>query len=221
MAVAGLDIDQYLQGARDVLSHVKASPHCNDIIQYATIRNCLYESNYNVEVAAAFEPRLTYFLKWWVQMFGESEGKQGRGIFPASAMYSEDLHAIGQYMQEGKRFLIETVIFAKTEEESYIIQPDTIEDGFDYLSNKDMVDINSKIKESTIEAHVKGGVPVIQIVFEKLDEQNIGALYYFFMLSCAVSGLMLGINPFDQEGVEEYKRAMFKKLEKDGKGLPR
>jgi len=213
IAAAGLSIDDYLTGALEVEEHARNYDSNSPIIRYAALRNCLHAKSYQIEMIAAFEPRLEYFLKWWVQMYGESEGKNHKGIFPAGAMYSEDLHAIGQYMQEGQRFLMESFITIDDPNASLLIAPDNqVHDKFDYLNGKDLSDINKIVEKATIDAHVKGGVPCFEFGVKSLDEKTFGALYYFFMISCAVSALVLDVNPFDQEGVEEYKRTMFKLL---------
>lgn len=213
IAVAGLSIDAYIEGAAEVEEHARCCKVDSPIIMYAALRNCLYAESFNVEMISAFEPRLEYFLRWWIQMFGESEGKEHKGIFPSGAIYSEDLHAIGQYVQEGRRSLMESFITIEDPGASLLIKPDDkIQDKFDYLNGKDLAEINKVVEKATIDAHVKGGVPCFQFRIKKLDEKTFGALYYFFMVSCVVSGQVLGINPFNQEGVEEYKRSMFKLL---------
>jgi len=187
----------------------------NIAIKYATIRNLLYKKNFDVEMLVSFEPQYFYFTKWWVQLFGESEGKDKKGIFPSSAIYSEDLHSMGQYMQEGRRNLIETFLKVKNSHSSLIVNADKeFHDEFDYLDNMDFNDINKTAERATIDAHAKGGVPCIEFEIEEISEETFGSLYYIFMLACAISGRLMGVNPFNQEGVEEYKRSMFKALGK-------
>ena len=213
MAVAGLDIDKYLKGAVLAENYCMDHADSNPALKYAAVRNLLYEKNYNIELLAAFEPQFTYFTRWWVQLFGESEGKNLMGIFPTAAIYSEDLHSMGQYMQDGRRNLIETFIKVKNTDQSFIVNEDKkFRDGFDYLENMDFNTINKAAEKATIEAHVNGGVPCIEFELEEISEETFGSLYYIFMLSCAISGLLMGVNPFNQEGVEEYKRSMFKGL---------
>ncbi len=216
MAVAGLDIDKYLKGVSLAEAYCMEHADRNPAVQYAAVRNLLYENNYNIEVLTAFEPQYTYFSKWWIQLFGESEGKNKMGIFPSAAIYSEDLHSLGQYMQDGRRNLLETFIKIKNTNASVIVKEDrSFGDGFDYLENMDFAAINKAAEKATIEAHCKGGVPCIEFEADEISEETFGSLYYIFMLSCAISGLLMGVNPFDQEGVEEYKRSMFKDLGKN------
>ena len=164
-----------------------------------------------------YEPKLHYFTEWWKQLYGESEGKDRKGIFPAGVDYTTDLHSMGQYVQDGRRNLFETVINIKKPNLNIRLNSDDDNlDGLNYLAGKDLDYVNKKAMEGTIEAHVSGGVPNTVISIEKLDEENIGELIYFFELACAMSGSILGVNPFNQPGVEEYKRNMFRLLEKPG-----
>lgn len=214
MAVAGLDIDAYLAGAVDMY-HILSEVPDNIAVQYAVARNLLHRSGYDIEQLAVFEPRLSWFAWWWRQLFGESEGKDGKGIFPSSAVYSEDLHSMGQYMQDGRRNLIETFLTADDPGAKLPVPNDPdLFDAFDYLNDKDFTEINCAAFEATLEAHRNGGVPCFEISIPQIDEYHFGQLYYFFMAACAISGKLLGVNPFDQEGVEEYKRSMFVKLGK-------
>lgn len=216
MAVAGLDLDKFLQGVSIAENYCMEHSDRNPAIQYAAVRNLLYENNYNIELLTAFEPQYAYFTKWWIQLFGESEGKGKKGIFPTAAIYSEDLHSMGQYMQDGRRNLIETFIKVRNTNSSVIVKEDRLfRDGFDYLENMDFDTINKVAEKATIEAHSSGGVPCIEFEVDEISEETYGSLYYVFMLSCAISGLLMGVNPFDQEGVEEYKRSMFKGLGKN------
>ena len=158
-----------------------------------------------------------YFIEWWKQLFGESEGKELKGIFPAGVEFTTDLHSLGQYIQEGKRCMFETVLYIEKEEEDIKINfEDDSLDGLNYLADKNLSYINKKAMQGTINAHVKGGVPNIVIKMEKLDEDSIGHLIYFFEKACAMSALLLGVNPFNQPGVEKYKSNMFRLLEKPG-----
>ena len=189
----------------------------NECYKYAVIRNILYNQNKTIEVFANYEPKLHYMTEWLKQLYGESEGKEEEGIFPAGIDLTTDLHSMGQYMQEGMRNIFETVISVdKTNSNITINSDDDDLDGLNYLAGKDLDFVNKKAMEGTIEAHVSGGVPNIHISLEKLDAENIGGLIYFFELAIAMSGNILGINPFNQPGVEEYKRNMFRLLNKPG-----
>lgn len=216
IAVAGLDIDQFLKGVSEAEEFCMKNVTDNPAIRYAGVRNLLYNKNFDIEMLVAFEPQYAYFAKWWIQLFGESEGKNKKGIFPTAAIYSEDLHSMGQYMQDGRRNLLETFLKVKNSHSSVIIEEDKdFSDGFDYLDNMDFDSINKVAEKATIEAHVHGGVPCIEFEIEEISEETFGSLYYIFMLACAISGKLMGENPFDQEGVEEYKRSMFKDLGKN------
>lgn len=212
--VAGLNVDAFLSGVSDAIKDCRVNLQ-NPAISYAAARNLLYERGYDIEMLVSFEPQLAYLEKWWVQLFGESEGKEKKGIYPAAAVYSEDLHSIGQYMQDGRRNLIETFISVKNPGASAIIEPDPeFGDRFDYLDYMDFEHINKAAEAATLQAHAAGGVPCIRFQVEEISEYVFGELYYYFMMSCAVSGTMMKVNPFDQEGVEEYKKSMFKILRK-------
>ncbi len=218
IAVAGINIDKLMEGAR-IGQERYNDPNLkyNECYQYAVVRNILYNSYKNIEILVNYEPKMHYFTEWWKQLFGESEGKQQRGIFPAGVDFTTDLHSMGQYIQEGKRNLIETVIEIENPNTDITIHPDDDNlDGLNYLAGKGLDFVNKKAMEGTIEAHVTGEVPNILIKIDKLDEINIGELIYFFEKACAVSGTILGVNPFNQPGVEEYKKNMFKLLEKPG-----
>ena len=189
----------------------------NDCYKYAVARNLLYKNDKNIEILVSYKPNLHYFIEWWKQLFGESEGKDGKGIYPSGAEFTTDLHSLGQYIQEGRKNLFETVINVEKEESNIKINVD--EDNLDeinYLADKTMDYVNRKAMEGTINAHVEGDVPNIVINMEKIDEETIGHLIYFFELACAMSGKILGVNPFNQPGVEEYKKNMFRLLEKPG-----
>ena len=218
IATAGIDIDKLMQGARNAQDRYDdSSLKYNQCYQYAVTRNILYKLYKNTEILVNYEPKMHYFTEWWKQLFGESEGKDQMGIFPAGVEFTTDLHSMGQYIQEGRRNLFETVITIKNSKTDIIIKNDEDNlDGLNYLTGKTLEYVNKKAMEGTIKAHVSGDVPNILIEIEKLDEENIGELIYFFEKACAVSGMILGVNPFNQPGVEKYKTNMFKLLEKPG-----
>lgn len=219
MLVAGVDVDALLLGAQEQREALLASGG-GDAVRYAAFRNAAYSAGYDVEILSFFEPRLEYFAKWWIQLFAESEGKKGKGIFPSAGNYSEDLHSLGQYVQEGRRVLLETFLSVEEPGDSVSVPAGDMEDGFDYLTGKSFLEINRCAEKATVQAHMDGGVPCVQLKMEQINEKSLGALFYFFMVSCAVSGKLLGINPFNQEGVEAYKRTMFQLLGKPGSEGP-
>jgi len=215
MAVAGLDVDAFLAGVQQALDDCLEHPADNPATGYAAARNLLYGKGYDIEMLVSFEPQLAFLTKWWVQLFGESEGKDKKGIFPAAAIYSEDLHSIGQYMQDGRRNLLETFISVENPKASALILPDpAFGDRFDYLDGMDFDQVNKAAEAATWNAHADGGVPCIGLRVDEISEETFGELFYYFMIACAVSGMLMGVNPFDQEGVEEYKRSMFAALGK-------
>ncbi len=218
IAVAGIDIDKLMMGAKTAQDRYDdPNVKYNECYKYAVVRNILYKLYKNTEILVNYEPKMHYFTEWWKQLFGESEGKEQMGIFPAGVDFTTDLHSMGQYIQEGRRNLFETVISIKTPNSDITIHPDDDNlDGLNYLAGKGLDYVNKKAMEGTIKAHVSGDVPNIVIELEKLDEENIGELIYFFEKACAMSGNILGVNPFNQPGVEEYKKNMFKLLEKPG-----
>ena len=218
IATCGIDIDKLMEGAKEAQEkYDDPDLKYNECYQYAVVRNILYKLYKNTEILVNYEPKMHYFTEWWKQLFGESEGKDQKGIFPAGVDFTTDLHSMGQYIQEGRRNLFETVIKIKKPKSDIEIQPDEDNlDGLNYLAGKTLDYVNKKAMEGTIQAHVSGDVPNIQITIEKLDEKNLGAMIYFFEKACAVSGMLLGVNPFNQPGVEEYKKNMFKLLEKPG-----
>ena len=182
-------------------------------------RNLLYKDGKNIEILANYEPKMHYVTEWWKQLFGESEGKDKKGIFPAGVDFTTDLHSLGQYIQDGRRCLFETVInIERPYSDIYINSDEDDLDGLNYLAGKSLDFVNKKAMEGTIEAHVSGDVPNILITMEELNEETIGQLIYFFELACAMSGKILGVNPFDQPGVEAYKKNMFRLLKKPGYG---
>lgn len=218
IATAGIDIDKLMQGAQNAQERYNDSNlKYNECYQYAVVRNILYKLYKNTEILVNYEPKMHYFTEWWKQLYGESEGKEQKGIFPAGVDFTTDLHSMGQYIQEGRRNLFETVISIDNPASDITINKDEDNlDGLNYLAGKSLDYVNKKAMEGTIKAHVTGDVPNIVINIEKLDEENVGELIYFFEKACAVSGLILGVNPFNQPGVEEYKKNMFKLLKKPG-----
>lgn len=219
VATAGFNINSLIEGAAEIaaLTRDNNNPLTNPALSYAALRNILLQKGYSVEMLVNYEPGLHYLAEWWKQLFGESEGKDGKGIFPASASLTTDLHSLGQYIQDGQRFIFETVLSVNNTDEKVIIpfdQADT--DKLNYIAGKSLSEVNKKAEEGTIMAHVDGGVPVIRIELPELKEHAIGELMYFFEISCAVSGYVLGVNPFDQPGVEAYKTNMFRLLGKEG-----
>ena len=220
IATAGVDIDKLMEGARYAREkYMDSSIKFNDCYKYAVVRNLLYNSGKKIEVLANYEPQLHYFTEWWKQLYGESEGKDGKGIFPAGVDLTTDLHSMGQYIQDGERHLFETVLSVTTPKSDIVVKEDDENlDGLNYLAGKGLDYINKKAMEGTAEAHVSGNVPNLRITIDKLDEENLGHLIYFFEKACAMSGLLLGVNPFNQPGVEEYKKNMFRLLEKPGYG---
>ena len=218
IATAGIDIDKLMQGAKDAQDkYAESSVKYNDCYKYAVCRNLLYNSNKKIEILANYEPKLHYFTEWWKQLFGESEGKDLKGIFPAGVDLTTDLHSMGQYIQQGERNLFETVISIEKNSSEIKIMPDDSDlDGLNYLAGKTLGYVNSKAMEGTILAHVSGNVPNIKIEIDELKEETMGELIYFFEKACAMSGNLLGVNPFNQPGVEDYKRNMFHLLEKPG-----
>ena len=218
IAVAGIDIDELMNGARIAQNkYIEPNLKYNECYQYAVIRNILYNEGKQIEILANYNPKLHYFVEWWKQLFGESEGKEGKGIFPAGVDFTTDLHSMGQYIQQGKRNLMETVINVVNPDLDIEIKADEDNlDGMNFVAGKTVDYVCKKAMEGTVEAHVNGGVPNIIIDMEKLDVATIGHLIYFFELACAMSGNILGVNPFDQPGVEEYKKNMFRLLGKPG-----
>ena len=218
IATAGIDIDKLMQGAQNAQERYD-DPNLkyNECYKYAVTRNILYKLYKNTEILVNYEPKMHYFTEWWKQLYGESEGKEEKGIFPAGVTFTTDLHSLGQYIQQGERNLFETVINIETPNTDITIKKDADNiDGLNYLADKTMDYVNKKAMEATVEAHVEGNVPNIMLTMEKLDEENLGELIYFFELSCAVSGKVLGVNPFNQPGVEAYKKNMFRLLGKPG-----
>lgn len=217
MAVANIEIEDILDGAQFAF-HVynERNLEYNDCYKYAAYRNILYKKGKDIELLASYEPAFKMFIEWFKQLFGESEGKIGRGIFPAGASFTTDLHSMGQFIQEGTRSIFETVITVKLDR-SFIKLPvlKNNEDGLNYLANKNIDYINKQAYLGTLDAHIQGGVPNTVINLEDITEYNIGQLIAFFEKACAISGYVLGVNPFDQPGVEAYKKNMMNLLRKD------
>lgn len=216
IACAGLDIQRYHQGIQAAVALYRHASEDTFALSYAVTRYMLYQKGFHVELMATFEPSLYYFMRWWWQLFGESEGKQQTGIFPSVATYTEDLHSIGQYVQEGTRLLQQTFVKVENLQDDLVFpERDTVmdfDDGFDYLNDKTFHEMNQIAQQATIEAHINGGVPCHICTFSQLDEYSFGYWYYTFMIACVVSCRLFGVNPFDQEGVEEYKQRMFRCL---------
>ncbi len=217
MAVAGCDIDAVMAGAKQAQDELSADFDNNDCYKYAAIRNILYKKNKSVEMLISYDPGFTMMAEWWKQLFGESEGKDNRGIFPASATFSTDLHSLGQFIQEGSRIMFETVVDIRKPKKDLFLENEAENlDGLNFLTNQNMSVVNRKAFEGTVLAHTEGGVPNIVLELEDTSEKSFGYMVYFFEKACAVSGYMLGVNPFDQPGVESYKKNMFALLGKPG-----
>ena len=218
IAAAGIDIDALMQGAADMREHAQNTPYWeNGPVQYAACRNILYRKGKLIEVLADYEPSFHYVSEWWKQLYGESEGKDKKGIFPASVDLTTDLHSMGQFIQDGERILMETVMDIKNTQRCIIMEEASEDlDGLNYLAGRTMDEINHQAMRGTILAHNDGGVPVMKIELEKRDAYSLGQLFYFFEYACGVSGYMLGVNPFNQPGVESYKKNMFALLGKPG-----
>ena len=216
IAVAGFSIERLLAGAKEMEEESK-HPEGNICEEYARVRNALYESGKKIELLVNYNPKLHYFAEWWKQLYGESEGKDGKGIFPASVDLTTDLHSMGQWIQEGERTIFETVLTVKEPAITRRVPEDAENlDGINYIAGKRIDEVNKMAELGTQIAHVDGGVPVIKITLPKLEEYNIGQLIYFFEKACGISGYMLGVNPFNQPGVEAYKKNMFALLGKPG-----
>jgi len=219
IAMAGFDTDRLLQGARDMrkICTENNTLEDNPALKYAATRNVLYRSGIKVEMLVSSLPNLRYLAEWWKQLYGESEGKEHKGLLPHSLSITTDLHSMGQYVQDGERLMMETMIRVN-DPATHVPVPTDEEnlDGINYLVNKSLTEINDCAMRGTIEAHLSGGVPVMEIGVERIDEYTLGQLIYFFEFACGVSGYTLGVNPFDQPGVEAYKKNMFRLLGKPG-----
>ncbi|MFH0893789.1 MAG: glucose-6-phosphate isomerase [Bacteroidota bacterium] len=219
VAAAGFDIQAIMNGAKNMQQHFNtcAATEKNPCIQYAIARNLLYKKGKTTEILASYNPSLQYLSEWWKQLFGESEGKENKGIFPASVSFTADLHSMGQYIQEGLRNIFETVLSVHTAKRIIVVPQEAADaDQLNFLAGKELRYVNQMAEEGTILAHAAGKVPNIRIQFSKVDEAGLGELIYFFEMSCAISGYLLGVNPFDQPGVEAYKNNMFALLDKPG-----
>ena len=218
IAVAGIDIDEMMQGARDSREKYSTTDIAsNDCLKYAAIRNCLYRNGKSVEILAAYEPAAQMLCEWWKQLFGESEGKDGKGIFPSSVIFSTDLHSLGQYIQDGERIMFETVLNIENAKDKFEIpfDPHNV-DKLNFLAGKDLDFVNNKAMLGTLIAHTDGNVPNIVLNIKDRSAYSFGYLVYFFEYACAVSGYTLKVNPFNQPGVESYKKNMFALLGKEG-----
>lgn len=218
IAVAGADLDALMEGARKAQDALMQEDLAlNDCYKYAALRNILYRKGKNTEILVSYEPAFTMMAEWYKQLFGESEGKDNKGLFPASVVFSTDLHSMGQYIQDGRRDLFETVVlFNKPKKEIFLEADAENVDGLNFLAGKSMDFVNRKAFEGTVLAHNDGGVPNIVLHVEEMNERELGYLIYFFEKACAISGYLLGVNPFDQPGVESYKKNMFALLGKPG-----
>ncbi|MCL1792480.1 MAG: glucose-6-phosphate isomerase [Oscillospiraceae bacterium] len=210
IAVAGIDIAAIMEGAAKARENFYNFSETNDCMKYAMLRNLFYEKGKSVEIMVSYEPAFVMMGEWWKQLFGESEGKDKKGLFPASVTFSTDLHSLGQFIQDGSRIMFETVINIKESQSKFTIPQDSAKiDGLDYLDGMDLDAVNNKAMLGTIIAHADGGTPSIVIDIDKRDEKAFGELVYFFELACAFSGYILSVNPFNQPGVEAYKINMF------------
>ncbi len=219
LAVAGVDIRALVRGAQEMeaATDEKVAFDENPAAIYATVRNALYANGKKIEILGSYEPQLQYVNEWWKQLYGESEGKQGKGIFPASVTLTADLHSMGQYIQEGERTLFETIISVVEPDHKVLIEADSENlDGLNFLSGKRISEVNRMAELGVQLAHVDGGVPNIRIEIPRIDAHTVGGLLYFFEKACGISGYLLGVNPFDQPGVEAYKKNMFALLDKPG-----
>jgi glucose-6-phosphate isomerase len=219
LAIAGIDISKFVDGAFAQMTASSQSIRFEENLpaQYAAARYALYQKDKNIEILSNFNPNLTFMAEWWKQLYGESEGKDGKGLFPASVNLTTDLHSMGQFIQEGTRNIFETCILVNPGKENLLIQEqDSDLDQLNYLNGLGLDHINLQAAEGTLLAHLDGGVPVIRIEIEKINEYTLGELVYFFEKACGISGYLLGVNPFDQPGVEAYKKNMFALLGKPG-----
>ncbi len=219
IAIAGLDVDQLVQGAIDMENATAPGVAFNDnpAAIYATVRNLLYQQGKTTEILVNYNPKLHFLAEWWKQLYGESEGKENKGIFPAAVDFTTDLHSMGQWIQEGERNIFETVISIETANHKLEVPSDKDDlDTLNYIAGKRIDEVNKMAELGTLVAHVDGGVPNVRISVPKLNEYYIGQLIYFFEKACGISGYVLGVNPFDQPGVEAYKKNMFALLGKPG-----
>ena len=216
IAVAEIDIDELMQGAAGAREKYMDLED-NECYKYAVYRNALYKVGKRIEILVNYEPAMHYFAEWWKQLFGESEGKDHKGIFPAGVDFTTDLHSMGQYIQDGRRELFETVIKIKNARSEFVIKEDMLDlDGLNYLAGKTMNEVNEKALMGTVVAHYDGNAPSMIIEIDEISPKNVGELIYFFEKACGISGYLLGVNPFNQPGVEDYKKNMFALLGKSG-----
>lgn len=217
IAVAGCDIDSLMKGAAKAREEFMADFDNNDCYKYAALRNILHRKGKSVELMVSYDPAFCMMSEWYKQLFGESEGKDNKGIFPSSVVFSTDLHSMGQFIQDGSRIMFETVVDIKNPKQDIFLENDAENlDGLNFLTNQNMSVVNRKALEGTVLAHTEGGVPNIILELDNIDEENLGYMIYFFEKACAVSGYTLGVNPFNQPGVESYKSNMFALLGKPG-----
>ena len=217
VACRGHDVNALLAGAKAMMTSLHHAGDTDALYRYVAARQALYQTGKKVELLVYYEPKLAYVAEWWKQLFGESEGKDGKGLFVAGAAFTTDLHSLGQYLQAGERHLFETVVSINKPLSTLTIQTDEADlDGLNYLAGKSIHDVNRHAMDGTLLAHAEGGTPSIVLELERLDAHHVGALLYFFMSACALSGYVLGVNPFDQPGVEAYKVNMFALLDKPG-----
>ena len=217
MAVAGVDVKALVQGMRDMRDQLRAAPAGENLaLRYACLRKWMLEQGLSLEMLAFFEPRLDYFAKWWIQLFAESEGKDGTGLYPVVSSNSEDLHSIGQFIQQGSPILFETFVTVRARDASVVLPATDKKDYFDYLTGRDFWDINDTARRATMRAHSEGGIPCLELSIPAIDAHTLGELFYFFLFSCYLSCKLVGVNPFNQPGVESYKGYMFKNLGKPG-----
>lgn len=218
IACAGIDIQEMMDGAREMRRFCMETPaEKNDALLYAAMRNIFLRQGKNIEILEAYDPRFRLVAEWWKQLFGESEGKDGKGLFPASLSFTRDLHSVGQYIQDGQRTMFETVIDIQDDgSEIEISEMDGNGDGLNYLAGMNLQEINRAALKGTMVAHLDGGVPNLLLTMEERTAESLGQLFYFFEFACAVSAYILGVNPFDQPGVESYKKNMFALLGKPG-----
>ena len=215
--MAGFDIRALVQGAKDMQEICAKKEAGNPAILYAAARNAAYSLGKKIEILVNYNPKLQYLGEWWKQLYGESEGKDGKGIFPASVNFSTDLHSMGQYIQDGERTLFETNVLVKKAYHTVTIESDAQNlDGLNFLAGKRVEEVNKMAQLGTRLAHTDGGVPNFEIEIDQIDEYNLGQLFYMFEIACGISGYMLGVNPFNQPGVEDYKKNMFALLDKPG-----
>ena len=218
IAVAGVDLDELMKGAASMMETCRAAGlDANPAWQYAAARSDLYAQGKKIEILAGYEPRFRFFAEWWKQLYGESEGKENKGLFPASVEFTADLHSMGQYIQQGERIMMETVIrFGKSKHQLCVPKDEADGDGLNFLAGKDMDFIATQAMDGTLLAHVEGGVPNLILQAGEINAYTCGELIYFFEYACGLSGYLLGVNPFDQPGVEAYKKNMFALLNKPG-----